>query len=315
MRVLITGGAGFIGSHVCQRLAGAHDVVCIDDLSCGDRVNLEGVAATLVEGSILDQRALAAAMEGADVVVHLAALPSVPRSIANPSASHDANATGTLKVLEATRQLDDPLVIVASSSSVYGGNPTIPKHEGLAPLPLSPYAVSKLAAEQYALAWRHSYGVRTLAFRFFNVFGPRQSPGHAYAAAIPSFGAAALRRQPLTIYGDGNQTRDFTSVETVAEVIADAISRQVSHACPVNLAFGTRTSLLDVVAILENIVDHEIERRHVDARPGDVVHSQADDTILRSLFPDVMPISLQMGLKQTLDWLERYLSIESSHVR
>lgn len=208
MRVLVTGAAGFIGSHVCERLfADGHGVVGIDDLSTGSISNLDGIGVRLVEGSILDADALAEAMSGADAIVHLAARPSVPRSIIDPVASHEANATGTLRVLEAARTLDDPIVVVASSSSVYGANPTLPKREDLAVQPLSPYAVSKLATEQYTLAWQHSYGLRTLAFRFFNVFGPRQAPGHAYAAVIPAFTHAALTGVPLTIHGDGTQSR------------------------------------------------------------------------------------------------------------
>ena len=163
--------------------------------------------------------------------MHLAARPSVPRSIDDPVASHEANTVGTLRVLEAARAAQpdrDVQVIVASSSSVYGSNPTLPKHEGLATLPVSPYAVSKLATEQYTLAWQKSYGMRTLAFRFFNVFGPRQAPGHAYAAVVPAFVYAALRGEPLTVHGDGTQTRDFTYVGTVSDVIVDAHRPRVS---------------------------------------------------------------------------------------
>ncbi len=210
MRTVVTGGAGFIGSHVLRSLAHGDALVCLDDLSSGDLRNIDGLDVTVVDGSLLDSELLDRACRGARVIIHLAARSSVPRSLADPEANHEANATGTIRVLEAARRLDDPLVIVASSSSVYGANPTRLKHEGLPVMPLSPYAVSKLATEQYALAWQHSYGMRTLALRLFNVFGPRQRPDHAYAAAIPSFVAAALRGKALTVYGDGTQTRDFT---------------------------------------------------------------------------------------------------------
>lgn len=308
VKVVVTGGAGFIGSTVARELGRSNDVISIDDLSTGRPENLHGSPVHSIEASILDPPQLEAALAEADVIVHLAARPSVPRSIADPVASHEANASGTVRVLEAARASGDPLVIVASSSSVYGANPTLPKHEGLAVMPLSPYAVSKLATEQYALAWQHSYGLRTLALRFFNVFGPRQAPDHAYAAVIPSFVAAALRRQPLVIHGDGTQTRDFTHVETVSEIISGAAGTGISHDQPVNLAFGTRTSLLEVVAMLESILGHPLERHHVEPRAGDVPHSQADNALLRSLFPDVSPISLADGLRQTVEWMDDYLA-------
>jgi UDP-glucose 4-epimerase len=309
MRILVTGAAGFIGSHVCERLVGAgHEVVGIDDLSTGSPANLDEMPVRLVEASILDTDALTEASAGARVIVHLAARPSVPRSIADPVASHDANTTGTLRVLEAARTLDDPLVIVASSSSVYGANPTLPKREDLVPQPLSPYAASKLATEQYALAWQHSFGLRTLAFRFFNVFGPRQAPGHAYAAVIPAFTHAALEGRPLTVHGDGTQSRDFTYVGTVADVIVAAIERGVTSPSPVNLAFGTRTTLLEVIDRLSTIVGADLACEHVESRPGDVPHSQADNTRLRWLFPDVSPVPLDDGLRATVEWMGTHLT-------
>jgi UDP-glucose 4-epimerase len=308
MRVCVTGAAGFIGSHVVRHLrdAGA-EVSGIDDLSTGSRRNLEGLNLQFVEGSILDERALAEACDAADAIVHLAARPSVPRSIQDPIATHEANATGTLRVLEAARRIGDPLVIVASSSSVYGANPTLPKHEGLMLAPLSPYAVSKMATEQYAMAWQHSYGQRSLALRFFNVFGPRQAPGHAYAAVIPAFVHAALTGTALTVHGDGTQSRDFTYVGTVAEVITTAVMEQISHPTPMNLAFGTRVSLLEVIALLEAHLGESLERVHTEVRPGDVPHSQADNSLLRSVFGGVTPVPLTEGLAATVQWMREYL--------
>jgi UDP-glucose 4-epimerase len=309
MRVCVTGAAGFIGSHVVTHLAAAGmEVVGIDDLSTGDLSNLHGSGITCIEGSILDPQALAAACEGADAIVHLAARPSVPRSILDPVATHEANATGTLRVLEMARSLGDPLVIVASSSSVYGANPALPKHEGLMLAPLSPYAASKLATEQYAMAWQHSYGQRSLAFRFFNVFGPRQAPGHAYAAVIPAFVHAALNGTPLTVHGDGSQTRDFTYVGTVAEVISTAVRQQISHPSPINLAFGTRVSLLEVIALLESHLGESLTRIHTEVRAGDVPHSQADNSLLRSLFPDISAVPLEQGLIATIEWMRNELT-------
>jgi UDP-glucose 4-epimerase len=306
MRVCVTGAAGFIGSHVAHGLATrGHDVAGIDDLSSGVETNLDGIAIDLVGGSILDSDHLTNAVRGCDAIVHLAARPSVPRSIAEPAATHDANATGTLRVLEAARAVGDVHVIVASSSSVYGANPTLPKHESLTPMPRSPYAVSKLATEQYALAWQHSYAMPTLALRFFNVFGPRQLPGHAYAAVVPAFVDAALRDAQLVVHGDGSQTRDFTYVGTVTDVIVDAVERRVCGPEPVNLAYGTRTSLLELIDLIEELVGVPVERCFTDARPGDVPHSQADNERLRALFPDIEPTSLAAGLADTVEWMRR----------
>jgi UDP-glucose 4-epimerase len=305
VKVVVTGGAGFIGANVCRALAEAGDteVIAYDNLSTGCSANLDSVpSVALVEADILDDAALDKALAGADSVVHLAARPSVPRSLADPLASHEANATGTLKVLEAARHGGVGQVIVASSSSVYGANPLLPKREAMKPSPVSPYAVSKLAAESYALAWQHSYGLSTLAFRFFNVFGPLQAAGHAYAAVVPAFVDAALAGRPLPVHGDGTQTRDFTYVGSVVAVLRDAIDRRVSHPEPVNLAFGTRTSLLDLIGRLEAMLGHPLERRHEAVRSGDVRDSQADNAVLRSIFPDVRPVPLDEGVASTIDW-------------
>jgi UDP-glucose 4-epimerase len=307
MSVLVTGGAGFIGANLCRRLvARGHAVVALDDLSTGSRANLHDVDATLIEGSILDPAALDRAIDGATAVVHLAARPSVPRSIADPMASHLANATGTVEVLEAARREGAratlPQVIVASSSSVYGANPILPKREDLQTMPLSPYAASKLATESYALAYQQSFGLPALAFRFFNVFGPLQAAGHAYAAVVPAFVDAALAGHPLVVHGDGRQSRDFTYIDTVTETIADAIARGVTSDGPVNLAFGNRVDLLELIAELERVLGHSVTVEHVETRAGDVKHSQADSTRLRELFPDIVPTALPDALSATVDW-------------
>jgi UDP-glucose 4-epimerase len=313
MSVLVTGGAGFIGANLCRRLAAAGEtVVAIDDLSTGNRANLDGVDVTLVEASILDPAALDRAIDGARAVVHLAARPSVPRSLADPMASHLANATGTVEVLEAARRAGRPHVIVASSSSVYGANPTLPKHEDLATRPMSPYAASKLATEAYALAYQESFGLPVLAFRFFNVFGPLQPAAHAYAAVVPAFVDAALAGTPLIVHGDGRQSRDFTFVDTVTEVIADAIEHGVAAPEPVNLAFGTRTDLLGLIAELEGVIGRELAVEHVEPRVGDVRHSQADSTRLRELFPDVTPVGLTDALRATVDWFRTEATADAS---
>lgn len=304
-KVVVTGGAGFIGANVCRALVESGEVGAVsafDNLSTGDRTNLSGLGVELVEADILDPIALDHAFAGATAVVHLAARPSVPRSIADPLATHDANATGTMQVLEAVRRAGGPQLIVASSSSVYGANTKLPKSEGLTPAPLSPYAASKLATESYALAHAHSFSLDVLAFRFFNVFGPLQPAGHAYAAVIPAFVSAALAGEPLPIHGDGHQTRDFTYVGSVAEVITDAIVRRVSSPTPVNLAFGGRLSLLEVIAVLEGILGAPVSCEHLDSRAGDVRDSQADQGRLRALFPGVEPVRFEDGLRATVDW-------------
>ena len=307
MKVVVTGGAGFVGSNLVRHLAHVPEVtetIVLDDMSFGFRENLDGVRTTIVEGSILDETLLEEVMTGAGAIVHLAARSSVPRSVAHPLATHEANATGTVRVLEAARRAGDVHVVVASSSSVYGANGVLPKHEGLSTRPISPYAASKLASEAYTLAWGHSYNVPVLALRFFNIFGPLQPPLHAYAAAIPSFLAAAFQHRPLPIHGDGTQSRDFTYVSTVVEVITDALRRRVDHLEPVNLAFGINVSLLEVIGHLEEILGRPLSREHLPSRVGDVSRSQADSANLLGLFPDVRPTPLVEGLAATVRWFE-----------
>ena len=306
MRIVVTGGAGFIGANLCRRLLatpGIDEVVVLDNLVTGDAANISGLPVRFIEGSILDDDALDDACGGATSIVHLAALGSVPRSVADPMASHLSNATGTAMVLEAARRHGNLHTIVASSSSVYGSNPVLPKHEDLATRPMSPYAASKLATESYTLAWANSYGLPALAFRFFNVFGPLQPAGHAYAAVIPAFVDAALAGQPLVVHGDGTQSRDFTYVGTLTAVVAAAVTRRITSDIPVNLAFGSRVRLLDVIDLIEAELGHPVQRRHVETRAGDVPHSQADCSRLMSLIPDVQPVAFGDGLRATIEWM------------
>ena len=305
MHVVITGGAGFIGANLARHfrlLRVAHRVTVVDDLSSGSRSNLDGLDVRLVEGSVLDADVLDEAFSGADAVVHLAAVVSVPQSLEEPLATHVANTTGTLQVLEAARRAGGLHTTVASSAALYGADPTMPQSEELPSRPVNPYGASKLAAEAYALAWASSFALPTLALRFFNVFGPLQPAGHAYASVIPAFVDAAVRGRPVTVHGDGRQTRDFVFVDDVAAVLVDAVARRVTSHGPVNLASGSRLSLLDVLDALEGILGFTVPRIHTDARPGDVRHSRADQTRLQALFPSLEPTPFNEGLARTVAW-------------
>jgi UDP-glucose 4-epimerase len=306
VKVVVTGGAGFIGANLCRMLAAqdyVDQVVALDDLSTGSAENLaDAPAVELVEGSILNAPDLDGVMAGAQAIVHLAARPSVPRSLADPMATHEVNATGTMMVLEAARRHGGAHLVVASSSSVYGANPALPKREDMATMPVSPYAASKLATEVYALSYARSFGLPVLVFRFFNVFGPLQPASHAYAAVVPTFVSCALAGETLPVHGDGTQTRDFTYVGTVAAVLTDAVRRGVVDPEPVNLAYGSRVSLLELIALLQDITGGALQVQHLESRKGDVPHSQADRTRLSRLFPDVRPIPLADGLRDTVGW-------------
>ena len=311
MKVVITGGAGFIGANLGRTLQARSEVdsvVAVDDLSTGFEANLTGTEVELLKGTILDPTLLDRAFDGAASVVHLAALPSVPRSLIDPMASHMANATGTLEVLQAARRAGVGHVVVASSSSVYGANRELPKREAMATDPISPYAVSKLTGEMYGLSFARNYGLGVLACRFFNVFGPFQSAGHAYAAVTPNFVLAALTGQALVVHGDGEQTRDFTYVGSLCNVIAEAVARKVTYDGAVNCAFGTRTSLNEYIRVLEDVIGQPLNVQHTEERPGDVRDSQADTSRLRELFPSAQPVALRAGLQSTVDWYHDYLA-------
>lgn len=311
MKILVTGGAGFIGSNFIRHaltMDYRHDIIAFDDLSTGRLSNLSDLAVSFVEGTLADSEAVFSAAEGADVIVHLGALGSVPRSIDNPVASHVANLTGTLNVLEAARK-NSSYVVFASSSSVYGANKKLPKSELDWTRPMSPYAVTKLGAEGYVLAYQYAYGLQTLAFRFFNVYGPKQAADHAYAAVVPKFIDAALKGKPLEVHGDGLQSRDFTYVDTVCSTLYDAVMNRVVSSDPVNLAFGTNTKLLELVDLLREALDTDFAVEHVAPRPGDVRASQADGIRIRELFPSVTPVSLEEGLRETVSWFKETASV------
>lgn len=312
MRVLVTGGGGFVGSNLIRRfLNEGVEVVVIDDFSTGERENLVGLDLQVFENSILDRDALATASRGVTSIVHLAAIPSVPRSIKFPVASHEANVTGTVNVLEAARK-EDAQVVFASSSSVYGRNTQLPKSESMHPMPVSPYAVGKLAAETYSLVWSETYEIPVVPFRFFNIFGPRQLPGHAYAAVIPTLSLQSLKGESLTIHGDGLQTRDFTYIDSVTQVLARTVYERLSSNSPVNLAFGSRTSVLQVAELIAEITGLKLHLEHQQSRAGDVRDSQANSTLLSSMFPDLVVPDFRESLEATVNWLKSWMESHRS---
>ena len=306
MKVLVTGGGGFIGSNLVRRLlSNGHQVVAFDDFSTGLESNLAGLDVETVRGSLVDAEAVATASAGIDAIVHLGARGSVPRSIEFPVATHEANATGTLNVLEAARP-QGAHVVMSSSSSVYGANPLLPKIERTWTQPLSPYAASKLAGEGYMLGYQASYGLPTLVFRLFNVFGPWQRPDHDYAAVVPKWLWKAMTGQVIEVHGDGTQTRDFTYVDSVVDVLMDAVDRRVSLDSPINLAFGRRHSLLDLLERIEVLLGVSPRVEFVAPRVGDVRNSENDPALLMETFPRVEPVDLDPALERTAAWLEEH---------
>ncbi len=307
-RVLVTGGAGFIGSHVVEMLErSGRDVTVLDDLSTGKRANLDGRKARFVHGSILDPVAVADAFNDVDRVVHLAALPSVARSVERPLDSHHACATGTLMVLDAARQRG-ARVVYAGSSSAYGDQEAPRKHEGLREDPLSPYAAAKLAGELYCRSFARVYGLRVVVTRFFNVFGPRQPADSAYSGVIAAFCRAILDGRSARIDGDGLQSRDFTYVEDVVAGVIQALDSDSDGCVTVNLAYGSSTTLLDLHAAL-----CELARPHLGGRPipppthaaprrGDVRHSLSDSSRAAARFGFAPRIGFAAGLRRTFDW-------------
>ena len=304
-KIAVTGGAGFIGSNLVERLLSkGHEVTVVDDLSTGLKSNLDLNKITFHELSLTDRVGLAKALNGVDAIVHLGARGSVPRSLKNPIATHDVNATGTLNVLEAART-NGAQVIFSSSSSVYGRNGQLPKDESMWLSPLTPYAASKLAAEGYVQAYGAAYEVPVTLLRFFNVFGPKQRPDHEYAAVLPKWIWKAMNNEAIDVYGDGSQTRDFTYVRTVLDVIEDALDRGVRTEGAVNLAYGNRISLLTTIDLLK-VHFPNLKVNYVDIRPGDVKDSQNDPVLLKKLFPDVTPTDFPIALSETVNWLKEF---------
>ena len=301
--VAVTGGAGFIGSNLVAALAKrGHSIVVVDDLSTGLASNVNPVISEFHEISIVDRNALSKAIGRAEVIFHLGARGSVPRSIKNPVATHDVNATGTLNVLEVARQ-SGAHVVYSSSSSVYGRNGVLPKDETMWLGPMTPYAASKLAAEGYVQAYGSAYNVPTTLLRFFNVFGPRQRPDHEYAAVLPKWIWKAMQGEPIEVYGDGSQSRDFTYVQTVIDVCLDAMDHRVTHDGAINLAYGNRITLNDTIVMLKKHFPN-LQVKYVPIRPGDVKESQNSPGLLKELFPNVTPKEFESALSETIQWLK-----------
>jgi nucleoside-diphosphate-sugar epimerase len=304
-RYLVTGGAGFIGSHIVEQLAGeGQDVVVLDDFSTGKRDNLAPFAGRveIIEGSVTDPATCARACRDVDYVLHQAALASVPRSVRDPVATHNANITGTLNILIAARDAKVKRVVYAASSSAYGNTAELPKHEGMVPRPLSPYAVSKLSGEEYCRAFYASFGLETVALRYFNIFGPRQDPTSQYAAVVPKFIVSAMANESPTIYGDGEQTRDFTYVANAvrANLLACRAPKEALGDV-FNVGCGTRITVNDLWREIKRFVGSRADARYEPARTGDVRDSLASLDRTRRVLGYEPAVSLEQGLRLTVE--------------
>ena len=303
---LVTGGAGFIGSHIASALAASGARVrIIDDLSTGYRENVAEIGSDvdLVQGSVADEQSLDKALEDVELVFHEAAIPSVPRSVENPRQTHIASVESTFSLLLAARDKKVRRVIYAASSSAYGDQPTLPKSEGMLPDPLSPYAVAKLVGEYYCQAFTRVYGLETVSLRYFNVFGPRQDPSSHYSGVISRFIAALLTDQQPVIYGDGEQSRDFTYIDNVVDANLKAAETSKGIGLVINIANGQRISLNQLLQELKSLTGRpNVNAVYEDPRPGDVMHSLADISRARELLGFEPQVGLREGLRLTIDW-------------
>ena len=305
-KVVVTGGSGFIGSNLAGELANREDVIIIDNLSTGRIENTQDLIdrdnVNLVKGSITDLKLLNKTFEDVDCVFHQAAIPSVQRSVENPSATNEANIHGTLNVLNAARDHGVKKVIYASSSSVYGDTPELPKREDMKPNPLSPYAVSKLAGEYYCKVFSDIYGINTVCLRYFNVYGPNQDPKSEYAAVIPRFITRVLNNQPPVIFGDGEQTRDFTFVKDV--VMANILAMEKGKGV-FNIAFGKRISINELANKITEIMNSKIKPIYGNPRAGDIRDSLADISLATEHLGYDPEYNLERGLKETIKWFQK----------
>lgn len=302
---LVTGGAGFIGSNIVEALIkNGHFVRVVDNFSTGKRENLKEFEKDieLLEGDIKNYSFVEKAVKKIEVILHQAALPSVPRSIADPISSDQANVQGTLNILFAAKESNVRKVVFASSSSVYGDNPVLPKHEGMIPNPLSPYAVTKLAGEKYCQVFSNLYGLETVCLRYFNVFGPKQDPNSQYSAVIPKFIKAMLKNERPVIYGDGEQSRDFTYIENVIEGNILAAEYSGEKSLVANCACHGQITLNQLVMEINNILGLQIEPIYDNVRSGDIKHSFADIDLIRNKIGFEPRVSFINGLKKTIDF-------------
>lgn len=300
---LVTGGAGFIGSHIVEHLLRRGETVkVLDDFSSGRLANIAHLLDNIVllEGSICDDSLIRKSLKGVDVILHLAAIPSVARSVENPELTHRVNVDGTLKLLCAAREMGIKRFVFASSSSVYGDSLTLPKREDMVLQPVSPYGVSKLAAESYLYSFWKVFGTETVRLRLFNVFGPRQNAASQYAAAIPRFIAALAAGRRPTIFGDGTQSRDFTFVENVVDAFLRAADSTGVGGKVMNVACGTSVSIVQLLEMIARLLGKPADAEFADPRPGDVRHSVADITQAKTLLGYVPRIGLEEGLRKTI---------------
>jgi nucleoside-diphosphate-sugar epimerase len=311
---LVTGGAGFIGSHLSEELVRrGHRVRVADSLITGKRSNLDHIKGIeFLEGDLADISFAHEAVQGCDYVLHQAAIPSVPRSVKDPLTSNRANVDGTLNVLLASRDAGVRRLVFAASSSAYGDTPTLPKHEKMPTNPLSPYALQKVIGEQYLQMFTRLYGLETVAIRYFNVFGPRQDPTSPYSGVISVFATALLEKRPPTIYGDGEQTRDFTYVANVVDGVLRACEAPGASGEIINVATGGRISLNQLFEEMRKLVGVDVKPVYAESRRGDVRDSQADITKARQLLGYEPLIAFEDGLRKTVDW---YRSVATAAVR
>jgi nucleoside-diphosphate-sugar epimerase len=303
---LITGGAGFIGSNIAEHLA-ARDfrVRIFDNFSSGKRENIAGFADKIevVEGDLRVLESVKRALDGVRYVLHIGAIPSVPRSVEDPHTTNEANITGTLNVLIAARDARCRRIVFSSSSAVYGDTPTLPKSEAMTPSPLSPYAIHKITGEYYCRIFWQLYGLETVSLRYFNVFGPRQDPRSQYAAVIPRFITAILKDEPPTVFGDGHQSRDFSHVENVIEAnLAACHASKEALGETFNIACGGRVSLLELIETINHIVGKKVAPRFEPPRAGDILHSQADISKAAKLLGWTPRVDFRAGIEKAVAW-------------